>query len=91
MLDPDEHRTCDVDGAERSGHDSEQHHPCKRPDDFTGEQQQRECSSGGRGVREDGARKCFVDRAVERVVQRFLAALTEIFTHAIEDDDRVVE
>ncbi len=42
-------------------------------------------------MRKYRARQCLVDAAVERVVQRLLASLPQIFAHAVEDDDRVVQ
>ena len=38
-----------------------------------------------------GARQRLVDRAIERLVEGFLSSLSQVFTHAIEDDDRVVQ
>ena len=42
-------------------------------------------------MRKNRSRQRLVDCAIERLVQRLLAALAQILTNAIEDDDRVVQ
>lgn len=42
-------------------------------------------------MRKNGTRQRFIDCTVERVVQAFLASLSQVFTYTIKDDDRVVE
>src|SRR6185503_7291983 len=52
-LDPEQQGRGNIDGAERSGEDTEGHHPRERPDDLTREDQERERRSQRGRVRED--------------------------------------
>src|SRR5690349_1662194 len=64
-LDPEEKRTSDVDGAERSGEDSERHDPRERPNHLASEDEQREGGGQRGGVCQHRARQRLVDRAIE--------------------------
>src|SRR6185503_1388102 len=90
-LDVEEDRTSDVDRAERTGEHTERHDPRERADYFAGEEQQRQRRREHGGMRQHRARQRFVDRAVQYVAQRFLALFLQVFAHAIEDDDRVIQ
>ena len=57
------------------------------PPKISNEQERRE----HRGVRQHGARQRFVDRLVEHADQFLPPVLAQILTHAIEDDDRVIQ
>src|SRR5689334_19027177 len=59
-LDPEEERAGDVDGAERSGEDSERHDPREWPNHLASEEEKREGGREGGGVRQHGARQCLV-------------------------------
>src|SRR4029079_1400247 len=68
-LDPQEDRASDVDRAEGTGDDTEEHDPRERTNDLAREDQQRQRRGGNGDVREDGPRQRLVDRAIEDVVQ----------------------